>query len=118
LEALAEVIAARVSTAKPAARRYRVISPPAPTRFDQITRDCCLRRIRYLSRAYQLQWLVDQETFNHPGVESLDDDDLAELLSDMERARECVSEGVAFCEAGLVRDHTDRLGSGQGRSNE
>jgi hypothetical protein len=57
---------------------------------------------------YQLGWLVEQATFNTPGVDTLDDSQLSTLLQQMERARECIAEGVSFEDAGLVAN-TARL---------
>lgn len=91
---------------RPARPHLRLVEKPAPSRFDSITRDSCLKRIRFLRDAYRLQWLVDQATFNLPGVDSLSDDQLAALLADLERARECIAEGISFDDAGLVHDVT------------
>lgn len=104
LELLAEVIAGTVKGVRPAKRPQCI----ERFRFDEITRDACIRRIRYLRKAYGLQWLVDQATFNRPALETLEDSELSALLSTMEKARECAVEGIAFEDAGLVRD-TSRL---------
>jgi hypothetical protein len=101
LETLAAVIANTVKGVKPA-KPVRC-AQPTPTMFDSITRDACLRRIRFLCKAYGLRWLVEQNTFNLPGPESLDDAALSELLKEMERARECITEGIDLYDAGLVR---------------
>lgn len=53
---------------------------------------------------------MDQHTFNLPGIESLSDHGLSALLQDMERARECIAEGVSFEDAGLIRSNADDLG--------
>lgn len=73
-------------------------------RMDGVTRAAVLTRIRYLADAYQLQWLPQQATFAKGKLSSLDDGDLAGLLRDMERARECSSEDVSFDDANLVRN--------------
>lgn len=75
-------------------------------RFDAITRASHLDRIRYLARGYGLRWLVDQATFNRPGLDTLDDDELVQLHRDMDRAMECLREGVSFIDAELVRPLT------------
>jgi hypothetical protein len=109
LEALAEVIATRVKGAKPAKPILRVIVSPKPTLFDSITRASILDRVRRLRDMYRLDWLIEQETFNKPGLESLEDAELSALLRDMERARECITEGTAFDDAGLVRNTCSAL---------
>lgn len=63
-----------------------------------------LQRIRFLRRAFRLDWMVQQAAFNRGGVDSLEDQELAALLRDMERARACIREGIALEDAGLVRD--------------
>jgi len=63
-----------------------------------------LKRIRLLASSYQLQWLVDQETFASVGPEAIDDARLTQLLQDMEAARQCIAEGESFDDLGLVRD--------------
>lgn len=84
-------------------RNLRIVPKPSNSIFDSITRDSMLRRISFLRRRYCLQWLQDQATFNLPSIECLDDKPLAALLQDMERARECIAEDIAFEDAGLVR---------------
>lgn len=92
--------------------RLRLIATPEPTLFDSITRECCLRRVRLLAKAYGLHWLVEQSVFAKPGLDNLPDEELAALLKQMEHARECIAEGVTFEDAGLVRNtarHLDHL---------
>jgi hypothetical protein len=74
-----------------------------PSTFDAITRDSHLHRIRYLARAYRLRWLVDQATFDRPGLDSLEDVELVQLHQDMDRAMDCIRDGISFDEAGLLR---------------
>lgn len=109
LEALAKALADKVRSEKPARPKLRLVVTAKPTKFDAITRDCIMRRVRYLTKAYQLQWLVDQETFDTPGVDALEDGDLADLLRTLERARDCIAEGVGFEDAGLVRSIADDI---------
>lgn len=104
MEALAQALAAKVRRETPANASLRPISKPASARFDSITRASILQRVRYLQRAYNLQWLVEQATFDSPGLDCLDDQSLSALLRDIERARECVAEGISFDEAGLVKN--------------
>lgn len=71
--------------------------------MDSISREAHIRRIRWLARAFRLQWLLDQETFHVAAIECLEDDALSALLRDMERARECMRDDVSFEDAGLIR---------------
>jgi len=72
--------------------------------MDAPTRSLYCSRIRDIARLYRLDWLVRQESSSAYGtLEALEDDDLINLHWTMERARECISEGVALDEAGLVR---------------
>lgn len=84
----------------------RVVTAPStapPQRFDSITRESHLQRIRYLARAYDLHWLVQQATFDTLGLDTLNDDELLALHADLDLALDCISEGTAFEEVGLVR---------------
>jgi hypothetical protein len=56
-----------------------------------------------------LHWLVEQATFNTPGLDCLEDNQIGELLSKMEKARECIAEGVPFDDAGLVQNSFNTL---------
>lgn len=56
-------------------------------------------------RPYGLQLLVDQATIGKCGVDDLDDDALIDLHRNLERALECIQDGVTFEEAGLIRTH-------------
>lgn len=109
IEDLARVLADTVKGVRPARVRLRVIEPPKPTLFDSITRDSCLRRIRFLVRGYQLQWLLEQETFDTAGLDSLPDKRVASVLATLESARECIAEGIPFEDAGLVSNTAHRL---------
>lgn len=104
IEALAEIIASRVKGAKPIAPKLRVITSPPRTLFDSITRECCLTRIRRLAKAFDLNWLVEQATFDRACLDVLPDEEIIDLLSRMEKARECREEGVSFEDAGLLKD--------------
>ena len=110
LEALASVIASTVKGVRPAKPPHlRLVDTPPKQLFDSITRDACLKRIRFLRKAYSLAWLVDQHTFDAPALESLTDESLSDLLRAMERARECIADGVSFEDAGLVESVAPRL---------
>lgn len=103
LEKLAEVIANTVKGVKPAKPQLRLVELHKPTLFDAITREACFRRIRFLRKAYRLACIVDQHCFNVPAMECLEDAQVSALLTDMERARECLLEGISLDEAGLIR---------------
>lgn len=109
LDALAQALAEKVKRGKQAKPRLRVVETAKPTVYDSITRDSVLRRIRFLSRAYNLHWLVDQSTFNVANLDCLDDHQIGALLRDMERARECAAEGITFEDAGLLRSVSDDI---------
>lgn len=72
--------------------------------MDPPTRSLYCSRIRDIARLYRLDWLVRQEcAYSFGTIEALEDQDLINLHLTMERARECITEGVALDEAGLVR---------------
>jgi len=81
----------------------RLIVPPTPKLLDSISRDAHQKRIAFLERRYCLHWLVEQQCFGVASVTLLEDCDLIRLLTMMERARECIAEGVSFEDADLVR---------------
>lgn len=83
--------------------RLVVADTPSPAEDDAVTRDCRLKRIRWLAKAYGLRWLVDQHCFGRSGPDCLDCDELVALHNDMERARECAADGISFEDAGLIR---------------
>lgn len=70
---------------------------------DPITREFRLRRIRWVAKYYKLRWLIDQHSFGIKKLEDLDDCKLLDLHRDMEKARECMDEGVSVVDAGLIR---------------
>jgi hypothetical protein len=113
LEALASVIANTVKGVRPSNQpKLRLVEKAQPAQlFDSVTRDACLKRIRFLRKAYHLAWLVDQHTFDIPVLENLSDDALSSLLRAMEKARECIADGVSFDDAGLVESVACRLPS-------
>lgn len=76
---------------------------PERTRLDAVTRESHVRMIGHLRRRYALQVLVDQAIFGKGSVDLLSDDDLMALHRDLERARECIADGISLEDAGLLR---------------
>lgn len=105
---LEKKLGGRFPAPKPALSLASKPRPQPARRFDSVTRSSHLDRIRYLARGYGLGWLIDQATFDRPGLESLDDDEIVKLHRDMDRAMECLREGVAFVDAELVRPLTQQ----------
>ena len=79
LEALAQVIAQRVARRDAQRPKLRLVENPRPSTIDGVTRDSILRRIRWLRDHYNLGCLIDQATFNTPGIDCLDNDALVRL---------------------------------------
>ena len=73
--------------------------------MDSITRDSHCRMIRHFRRHWgpSMQMLIDQACFGVGELEALSDDALIDLHRDMERAMECIRDGVSFEDAGLLR---------------
>lgn len=95
-----------------AAARARQRPAPAPLYvvegdLARIDREWNLRMVMHLSRRWGLQLLVDQATRGYVGVQSLPDDDLAQLHRDLHRAYDCMREGVDLVEAGLIQPPHD-----------
>lgn len=110
LEALARAIAARVRAAeransKPALKLVRCCSTADDQCLDAITRESHIRLIRHLRRRCgpASQELIDRATFGLSGVEQLPDEQLVQLHEDLERALDCVREGISFEDADLYR---------------
>lgn len=73
--------------------------------MDALMRDSHCRMIRHLRRrwGFPMQVVIDQAIFGLSGIEQLDDAALIELHRDLERAQDCMREGVSFEDAGLLR---------------
>lgn len=101
---LGRLLAARRGEGRRERPKLRLVVPPTPKLLDHLARDAHLRRVAQLRKAFRLDWLVEQATFNVASVSCLEDCDLIRLLDDMERARECIADGVSFDDAELWRD--------------
>lgn len=90
---------------QPPPPRLKLVPPAAPRGMDSITRDSHYRMIRHFRRHWgpSMQMLIDQACFGLTGIEDLGDDTLIALHRDMERAMECIRDGVTFEDAGLLR---------------
>jgi hypothetical protein len=90
--------------AAPRKAKLRPLPAPVASRFDSITRDSCIWRVRHLVKLYRLHALLAQELFDRAGIESLDDAELSALVVTIERAADCCNEGIPLHEAGLLRN--------------
>lgn len=93
---------------KPARPHLRLVQPAAlavSDRMDAITRESHLKLIGHIRRRWgrPMQELIDQACFGVTGPEQLGDEDLVALHRDLERAQECMRDGVTFEDAGLLR---------------
>lgn len=77
----------------------------AQTRMDVLVRESHCRMIRHFRRRWGLpmQEIIDHACFGLAGIEQLDDAALVQLHMDLERAQECMRDGVSFEDAGLLR---------------
>lgn len=95
--------------AAPKRPKLRLVRPDdlpekLPTQQDAVFRNSRLDRVRWLQRTYNLQVIVKQHTFGRAGLESLSNEELKGLHGELERARECVVEGISLDEGGFIRD--------------
>lgn len=82
----------------------RVVRAEAPPRtMCDVTRASHIRVINHHRKWYGLQLLVDQACIGYAGIDQLPDDVLLQLHHDIDRARDCVREGVSWEDAGLIR---------------
>lgn len=80
---------------------------PRPARLmDDITRESRLRLIRELARVYRdcgFNVIIKQATIGKSGLDALSDEEVIQLHRDLDRARECIRDGIDFEEAGLIK---------------
>lgn len=107
LKELASRMAKAMGTETPTPRPHLrlVRSSPVVGQLDDLTRESHCRMIRHLRRrwGYSMQMIIDQATFGLAGIEQLDDEALVQLHKDLERAQDCVRDGISFEDAGLLR---------------
>lgn len=91
---------------RPALKLVEVPQPRGAARtMDSVSRESHVRLIRSLRRFYRpfgIEVVVDQALLGKGSIESLEDDELVELLATIHRARECISDGISFEDAGLL----------------
>lgn len=95
-----------VGSGKPAEGRPEPLQAARPAmRMDVVLRESHYRMIRHFQRRWgaSMQLLIDQACFGYMGIEHLPDDDLIQLHKDLERAEDCMRDGVSFEDAGLLR---------------
>lgn len=81
---------------------------PALRRMDDIERESRIRWIQALARAYRpagMDLIVKQAMIGKRYMSDLSDDELMDLHHNLDRARECMADGITFEEAGLLRSH-------------
>ena len=95
-----------VGSAKPAEPEGVPVASAKPAmRMDVVLRESHYRMIRHFLRRWgaPMQLLIDQACFGYMGIEQIPDDDLIQLHKDLERAEDCMRDGVSFEDAGLLR---------------
>lgn len=95
-----------VGSAKPAEPEGVPVASTKPAvRMDVVLRESHYRMIRHFRRRWgaPMQLLIDQACFGYMGIEQIPDDDLIQLHKDLERAEDCMRDGVSFEDAGLLR---------------
>ncbi|MEN5285553.1 hypothetical protein ABE494_06340 [Stenotrophomonas lactitubi] len=95
-----------VASAKPAEPRPAPVLETWPAvRMDVVLRESHCRMIHHFHRRWgaPMKLLIDQACFGFMGIEQLPDDDLIQLHKDLERAEDCMRDGVSFEDAGLLR---------------
>lgn len=113
-EELAKRLAARTAALRGQAEQrpaLRVVqqaapaTPPASCLMDVVLRESHIRMIRHFRRRWgqPMQLIVDQACFGYMGLEQLPDDELIQLHKDLERAEDCMRDGISFEDAGLLR---------------
>lgn len=112
MDDLVKLLRQRVKSAPVGKPKLRIVgeSGAAPTarRMDDIERESRIRWIQALAKAYRPQGMdliVKQALIGKRYMSDLSDDELLGLHRDIDRARECMADGITFEEAGLLRSH-------------
>lgn len=105
MEKLAQAIAERVHAAQRGKPKLRLVDTPAPAKrlMCAVTRSSHIRVINHHRRWYGLQLLVDQACIGYAGIDDLPDEAILALHRDIDRARECIKDGISLEDAGLIR---------------
>lgn len=109
-EELGRRLAARtreLQSREPARPRLHAVEATTTPSFglDVVTRESHCRMIRHIRRRWgsPMQRLIDQACFGVTDIDRLGDGDLVQLHMDLERAEQCMLEGISFEDAGLFR---------------
>jgi len=106
-ELAAEIVQQLAGMALPKRQHLRVAampSTPLSYSMDPITRASHIRVIKHHKQFYGLQILVDQACIGYGGINDLPDDAVMQLHKDLDRARECIADGISLEDAGLIRN--------------
>lgn len=99
----------RKASEKEAPKATVIRLPARVTRvLDDVERESRIRWIQALARAYRPQGMdliVKQAMISKRYMSDLSDEELLELHRNIDRARECMADGITFEEAGLLRSH-------------
>jgi len=70
--------------------------------MDDVTRQAYLRRVRFLRDRYGLRWLVEEASGYVTCLDDLSDAELIALQGQLDRASQCIRDGVPLEDAGFV----------------
>lgn len=105
-EALLAKLHERIAAAPPASTERKRKAAHTLGGMDVVTRESHIRLIgslRKYYRPYGIELIINQALIGKGRLNDLCDEELVELLRVIDRARECISDGVSFEEAGLIR---------------
>jgi hypothetical protein len=113
MDELVALIRQRVKSAPAGKPALRIVgaggrTEPPTKRLDDVERESRIRWIQALAKAYRpqgLELIVKQALSGKRYMSDLTDDEILELHRNIDRARECMVDGITFEEAGLLRSH-------------